>query len=175
MAMKFDELTPETRQHMLAEFEVEEASGNPYRSRAMSALGLHSFPMLMRTAIISGTEETLAFALAQAGYWNALDGSGRRINMEQASMRLALTEFNTWYVRGLAGRLLDEGVLHCEVYRGAMPKGEPAECSQHEGQILLVTDVYSGHRARYWPLPGNPRAFAIPAGPSCHHTIRRCN
>jgi hypothetical protein len=93
--------------------------------------------------------------------------------MQAAAERLAVTEFNTWYVRGLAKRLLDEGVTQCQVYRAALPKWEPADCTKHEGQAYPVKDVYDGHRAKYWPEPRNPNAFSIPAGPSCHHTIRR--
>lgn len=92
--------------------------------------------------------------------------------MRQASVRLATNEFNTWYVRGLSGLLLDEGMVQCEVYRAGHPKWEPSECSKHEGEIVAVQDVYAGHRRRYWPVP-DPTAFSIPFQPGCHHSIRR--
>jgi hypothetical protein len=84
-----------------------------------------------------------------------------------------LTEFNTWYVRGFATRLLSEGVSTCEVYRAAQPKWEVAGCTAHEGKTFLVQEVYDGHRATYWPEPGNPAALTIPFGYGCHHTIGR--
>jgi hypothetical protein len=97
----------------------------------------------------------------------------RRVNVAQATGRLCLSEFNTWYVRGLATRLLEEGVTHCQAYRAAIPKWEPGECSTHEGQIYTVQEIYDGHRRRYWPEPGDTTATSIPFGPGCHHTIRR--
>lgn len=93
--------------------------------------------------------------------------------MPQSAARLALTEFSTWYVRGFAKRLLDEGVAQCQVYRGAQPKWEPGECADHEGRVVPVQSIYDSHRARYWPEPGDAAAFSIPFGPSCHHVIRR--
>jgi hypothetical protein len=180
MAMNFEELDGETRSYMLKEFEAEEAGQKPYRGRGLSEVGRTSFPDLMREAIRHGTEETLAAALLRPHFWNANETYTRNgiqrirpLKVQQAAERLGLTEFNTWYVRGLAKRLTDEGVEECQVYRAAPPKWEPAECSKDENQVYSVRQVYDGHRAKYWPEPGNPEAFSIPAGPSCHHTIRR--
>jgi hypothetical protein len=174
MAMNFEELDDITRHSMLAEFEAEESSGNPYRGNTLSPVGLVEFSGLMRRAILSGNEQTLTASLLDLAYWNHVDRRGYRINIQQAAERLGLTEFNTWYVRGFAKRLIDEGVTHCQVYRAAMPKGEEsAECRAHEGQIYFVVDIYGGHRARYWPGQGNRSALSIPLGPNCHHTIRR--
>ena len=126
-------------------------------------------------------EEILAISLAKQNYWKRSEtvvpkvrrAYTRPIDPSVAAERLAITEFNTWYVRGFAKRLIDEGVTQCQVYRAGIPKHAPAECSKHEDQIYSVKEVYDGHRARYWPEPGNPNAFSIPAGPNCHHTIRR--
>lgn len=178
--MNFEELDDTTRRFMLEEFEAEEASGNPYRSPNLNSKGLTAFPDLMRSAIEQGNEETLADALNDPSLWNETEPwkrhgvpqEPRRINVRQQSERLALTEFNTWYVRGFARRLLEEGVARCEVYRGGQPKWEPADCADHEGLHLPVQEVYDGHRARYWPTE-NPDATSVPFGPNCHHTIRR--
>ena len=180
MTMKYEELDQRTREYMLSEFNSEENGGAPYRSKALSPKGLEFFPELMRQAIREGNEETLFLALNNSDYWDPIeryvrDGVSRtrRRNIPQAAQRLALTEFSTWYVRGLAKRLLDEGVNKCQIYRGEFPKWEPGECSVHEGLIVPIQEVYRSHRARYWPEPGNPNALSIPFGPGCHHVIRR--
>jgi hypothetical protein len=180
MPMNFEELDEKTRKCMLAEFEAEEASGKPYRSKALSDEGRSAFPTIMRDAIVEGNEETLADSLAKPKYWSQSESYVRNgvtrtrpINVQAAAERPAVTEFNTWYVRGLAKRLMDERVTQCQVYRAAPPKWEPAECSKHEGHVYSVQELHDGHRAKYWPEPGKPNAFSIPAGPSCHHTIRR--
>ena len=58
-------------------------------------------------------------------------------------------------------------------YRAAPPKWDIAACSEYEGQIRPVQEVYDGHRARYWPPPGDLEADSIPFQPGCHHTIKR--
>lgn len=95
-----------------------------------------------------------------------------RINLEDAAKRLAMTEFNTAYVRGLCGRLLDDSVPFVQVYRAA-PAFEPrGECLQHEGQHYSTRSIYSGHPARYHPT-ARPGVLSIPVGPHCHHSVRR--
>ncbi len=180
MSMNFEELDQTTRNYMLSEFEKEQVSSNPYQPKLLSAAGLSMFSEAVRNAIKSGNEETLTAALSNANYWKQTetymrDGKlqTRKVNTQQASERLGLTEFNTWYVRGLAKRLMEEQITKCQAYRGAIPKWEPGECSSHEGQIYDVKQIFDGHRKRYWPEPGDQTAISIPYGPGCHHTIRR--
>lgn len=170
--MNFEELDHGTREHMLAAFENEEASG-PYRSQVLSAAGLAAFPDLMRDAIRAGDETALAAGLTRDDFWEEYDAGGKRVNVRQSAERLALTEFNTWYVAGLARKLQAEGATECEVYRAATPRWEHASCSTHEGQRYPLAEIVAGHRGGYWPPPGISDAFSIPAGPGCHHTIRR--
>jgi hypothetical protein len=180
MAMNFEELDEVTRGYMLKEFEGEESTPGPYRGKVLSLTGLAAWNGLMSEAIRSGNEESLTVSLQNQAYWQPTETyikNGvqrvRNVNSQQAAERLALTEFNTWYVRGLSKRFLDEGVAECQAYRGAIPKWEPGDCTSHEGQILQVQVIYSGHRKRYWPEPGDTTALSIPFGPGCHHTIRR--
>jgi hypothetical protein len=116
---------------MLRRFEAEESGGNPYRSEALSQLGLADWPDLMRQAIADpdGNEVTLAARLKQPGYWQTTEtyvrngvSHQRRVNAVQASERLAVTEFNTWCVAGLAARFQEEEVVRCRVYRAGIPK-----------------------------------------------------
>lgn len=173
MTMRFEELDETTRGFMLAEFEAEEASGRPYRSRNLSPAGIEAFVELMRQAIRSGTEQTLTAALTQPAYWNPTNPQGAPLNWRREARTLGLTEFNTWYVRGLAKRLLEEGETSCEIYRAADARWLAGVCALHEGQVFPVHILYRGHRAKYWPPPGNRYAISIPEHPGCHHSIRR--
>ena len=179
MAMNFEELDEITRRFMLQEFEAELAGPSPYISKKLSPEGRTVFAQLMREAIGTGNEVWLGASLNGAELWNArepYERNGivrqRRINVRQAAERLALPEFNTWYVRGLARRLIEEGVSHCQAYRAAQPKWEPGDCAAHEQEIFAAQQIYEGHRARYWPCQ-NLAVTSIPFGPGCHHTIRR--
>lgn len=180
MSMHYEDLDARTRELMLLEFEAEERSGPSYRCNRLSESGRTTFPELMRNAICEGTERSLTESLLRHNYWRGeeeYERNGvvrvRKLNLRQVAEQVGLCEFSTWYVRGLARRLMDEGILDCQVYRGTFPKWEPGECAVHENQIVPVRLVYEGHRARYWPKPGRPEAFSIPFTPGCHHVIRR--
>jgi len=176
----FEELDDKTRFWMLVEFRTEKMSGNPYYSSRLTPEGIEAFFQEMEKALQTGDEETLINALVHPGYWKQVEtyyrggrANQRRINPVEAAKQLSCTEFNTWYVRGFARRLIEEGETQCQVHRAA-PAWQPrAECLSHEGMIYEVRLIYDGHRARYWPPPGNTGAFSIPVGPNCHHTIRR--
>jgi hypothetical protein len=69
----------------------------------------------MRDAIRDpdGNEVTVAATVNCPEFWNPTElyvrkgvERGRNVNSGQASERLALTEFNTWYVSGLAHRFV---------------------------------------------------------------------
>ena len=182
MVMNFRELDEATRSWMLVRFDAEEASGTPYRSAVLAPAGLGAFADLMRKAIKDpdGNEVTLGESLRSADYWHSTetyvrDGvrRTRKVNIAQITQRLAVTEFNTWYVAGLAHRLQDEGHSQCRVYRADTPKWQEADCSTHEGRMYPLATIIANHRGRYWPQPGNTRLLSIPAGPGCHHTIER--
>lgn len=177
--INFEELDSVTRKIMLEEFDSEQSGGKAYLSKALSDLGRRAFPRLMRKAISDGHVVSLATELAASEYWNeeeSYERNGkqhvRKVNVQSAAERLALSEFNTWYVRGLAKRLMNEGVTMCQVYRAAMPKWNTGDCASHENKIYPVETIYRGHRARYWPV-ANSAAMSIPFGPNCHHSIRR--
>lgn len=94
-----------------------------------------------------------------------------RVNAAHHSRLLAETELDTAYVRGFAHALLDRGESHAVVYR-AGSAGEPRrECSSWEGSLVPLATVIAGHRARYWPPPGDATSWSIPPGPGCHHSI----
>jgi len=172
MSMKFEELDEKTREYMFEECKKEQDT-NPYISKLLSPQGIHEFPALIRLAIVFGNEVTLFNGLNKKELWQPLKIVGLRLVKNiPAAKRLALTEFNTWYVRGLAKRLLDEGVKECEIYRAESPTDSPGRCSQYERRIIPVRLIYDGHRAKYWPTIDQER-FSIPYGPNCHHTIRR--
>ena len=171
MTMQFEELDDDTRIYMHRAFRAEE-SGDPYRSDRLSADGKEAFPELMAQAINNGDESTLTRSLLCANFWEPGYPSGRPVPMHHYSEQLARSEFNTWYVAGLAARLTHEGETHCQVYRAVNPGSNPEPCPAHDGTYTLV-EIIDGHRARYWPRPGDQSRFSIPATPGCHHTIRR--
>ena len=158
----FEELNDKTRSYMLSEFEKEEQSGDPYRSKRLSLECLIEFPDLMRKAITTGDECSLTAGLLFNSYW--LEHIPGQVGM------LAITEFNTWYVRGLTKLLMDEGILDCQVYN-ACPE---LSCAHYyEDHVFTVTDVYTGHRRCYHGPNRSHIALSIPEHPNCGYSVRR--
>ena len=177
--MKFEELDEVTRKWMLIEFNKEENSGKPYRSPRLNTHGKTEFSNIMQHAIKEGNIESLTIQLSDSGLWEQTELATRgtttyekRIDPASSAKLLAHTEFTTWYTTGFARRLIEEDIKSCEIYRAETAKIPRCECSKYEGQSVNVKDIYEGHRAKYHPK-SNPKAFSIPSGPYCHHTIRR--
>ncbi|GAA1459098.1 hypothetical protein GCM10009619_18960 [Williamsia maris] len=171
MGMHYEELDALTREFMIAAFEEEESSGNPYRGRQLSSLGRQRWPDAMRRAITAGDDDSLMHEISKPELWLAVSNN-RRVNLRNAASQLAVSEFNTWYVRGLTARLISEGVDTCEVYRAAPPRYSIAACASHEGVEFSCLELFGSHRSRYWPIE-DASAFAIPFQPGCHHSVRR--
>jgi len=173
--MQYDELDQTTRAWMMEEFRAEEAA-LPYRSPALSKVGRERFADLMAEAIEHGDEDSLARSLVDPALWAEWEpaprGGVRRTVPERAAVVLARLEFNTWYVRGLCRRLLEEGEELCQVYRAWDGDGSPDECDALENKLLPVAPIYRAHRAKYHPTM-RPEAFSIPSGPGCKHSVRR--
>lgn len=134
---------------------------------------------VMPEALMEHTDDWLLEGLSSPGLW--LETLSRRTksgvtqveyNKREAAEKLAYGEFNIAYIHGLAQVLTDRGETDCIVYRADdayIPRGE---CSGWEDQRFPVADVLAGHRARYFPPPGNQQVWSVPSGPNCHHSIR---
>jgi len=174
----FEELDDVTRAFMLKEFDAEWDRGNPFLPKSITETGKAAFRSIMTEAIKNGNEITLTQDLAKPDYWQShylrRDGTPVSINPQKKAEMVARTEFNTWYVRGLCKRLMEEGIKECQVYRADSAYQPRGECLAYEGRNYPVELLYAGHRARYWPEEtANREAFSIPVGPNCHHTIHR--
>lgn len=163
----FPELA-DSRERMLEAFLAEQASNGmqPYVPSGMTPMGEEQFPGFMEAALRGGNEMTLANDLDFAPFWNGAAHPSR------IAKRVAVTEFNTWYVRGLALRLADEGVESCAVF-AADTTAKCAECSPIDGKTLPVEVILAGHRIRYHHETPNTDALAVPLHPECRHSIRR--
>ncbi len=159
---------------MLQEF-IKEETSRPYRDSSLSPVGREIFPKEMEKAIRGGDDSTLALALSDPRFWSeyspSASGGVVKTVPPQAAEKLARMEFNTWYVRGLSRRLIQEGEEFCQVYRAADNGDRGTDCSLVENKVIKVRAVYDGHRSKL--RTGNQQAFSIPAGEGCYHTIRR--
>lgn len=166
---------------MLVEFRAEQASEDfpPFRPKGYVG-GDDAFIAIMERNIIEGDEISLAADLTDPRLWDEVSlrrGKKRMIEyhdpFDVQAHRFAITDFNTWYVRGLTRRLLDEGIRTCEVFRAEAAYQPRLECRRLEGIELQTQTVYEGHRVKYHHPNADRRGLAVPFGPNCHHSIRR--
>lgn len=175
LLMRYDDLDEETKVWMLIELREEEARC-PYRSPNLSAKGRTQFPEIMERAIARDKEEALAKDLEPTELWSEYEpsplGGIRKTDPVRAAKVLAHQEFNTWYIRGLCRRLMEERESLLQIYRAGDGDVQGDECSAYENMVLEIRFVYHGHRAKYYPKP-NPKAFSIPCSPHCCYSVRR--
>jgi len=177
---------PGVRAEMLTRWQAERLEldalpdGRNCYGRRLTDAGWEAFGRAMPEAIAYYDDEWLAREMSSPAYWRPFDLRRRRnggashvnYNKADALAQLANGEFNVAYIHGLARTLQASGDTHCMVIRAGGAAEPRAECSSWENTMVPLQQVIAGHRARYWPRPGNPTAWSLPSGPSCHHTIR---
>lgn len=145
--------------------------------RDLTDQGWETFLEAMPTALEKETDAWLASEMEEAAYWKAerWDKRGRWVNYNkpQALEMLSISEFNIAYIRGLARTLQAEGKEECEIFRAGSAMEKDRECTAWEGEAFPVQQLIDGHRARYWPPPGDRKAWSLPTQPGCHHSICR--
>lgn len=177
----FTELDDTTRSYMLEEFRNEQSNPDfpPYRPSGYVG-SEEQFVAVMERALSEGDEGSLAYELSDPALWQeysmrVVRGRPREYTdpYDVQAKRFAITDFNTWYVRGFSRRLLDEGVEQCEIYRADRAYQPRTVCRRLEGLRLPVAEIYAGHRVRYHAERLDRTALSVPLGPNCHHSVRR--
>jgi hypothetical protein len=162
----------EERQELMAEGMERDCYG-----KDLTDAGWAVFLEAMPTALEEQTDVWLAAQMDAADYWQPQrwDKRGRWVNYSKpyALEILCIGEFNIAYIRGLARALRAEGQEECEIYRAGEAIEKDRECTAWEGQLFPVQQLLDGHRARYWPPPGDGNAWSLPTQPGCHHSICR--
>jgi hypothetical protein len=173
----FEELDELTRDFMLMEFEASGWVQSSPTCKFLSPLGRDALPLFLHAAIGSADETALVRAMSHRRYWNEGVQSGDGVaslaplfDYIGASDRLATHEFNGWYVRGLAARLLSEGETRCEVHVVAAVPCRKGACGFRDREIMALDRVRRGCPQLIWR--GRP-AVAIPFSEGCYHSIRR--
>src|SRR5919108_2393395 len=144
MALYLENLDERTRQLMLDEMEYDIAHNQLHISPFLSGQGQRDYPNLLREAIQSGNDETLAQSLGE--HRRILKTLPRRqpkaggysiaATPENAAQVLAESEFNRYYIRALARRAIEDGIPELVIYR-AMPVTKPRPESEARIETTL--------------------------------------
>lgn len=168
MSMFYSNLDARTREIMLEEIEHDVANGRLYISRRLTPAGERAWEGLLRDAVRSGSDETLAKALQRHGYLLSYEerhtrGGPSLVRVpHNAAEVLAEGEFNRFYCRALCRRATatdDEGLV--QVYRAKVVSHPRPESEQKLGLLVSAERLLADLRAH----PGVDTALGIPAGP----------
>src|SRR6266545_4981251 len=143
MALYFENLDDRTRQLMLDELEYDLDHNQLHISPFLSGQGQRDYVNLIREAIQSGTDESLAQNLKAHRRINRTlprrqpkGGFSIAATPENADEVLAESEFNRYYIRGLARRAIEDGVQELVVYRA-----KPVRNPRPESEARVETTV----------------------------------
>jgi len=175
VGLRYFNLDDRTRQLMLEEMQLDVANNKLFISPYLSGQGVRDYPDLLRQAITSGDDTSLAAALTQQrrilrSYTRRTPRQGYSIVSvpENAAETIAEEEFNRYYIRALARRAIAEGVPELVVVR-AKPVQEP----RPQSEALVETsvnpnDLLADLRAH----TDEPPELGIPAGPGSGISVR---
>jgi hypothetical protein len=175
MGLIYENLDDRTRRLMLDEMEGDIAANRLHISAYLSGQGQRDYPNLLREAIQKGSDDSLAETLTQqrrleraAPRRDQSEGFSLVAVPSNAAQVLAESEFNRYYIRGLARRALEDGITQLVVFRA-----KPVERPRPESEALVETTIdpqaiLDDLRAH----SGEPPSLAVPAGPGSGLSVR---
>lgn len=136
MGLYLPNLDERTRTLMLNEVDYDAARQELHINPYLSGQGQRDYEQLLREAIATGDEETLAARLAEhrriarTAHRRKPDGGYSIVTVpNNAAEMIAESEFNRYYIRALCRRALEDGVEELIVYR-AKAVSEPRPASE---------------------------------------------
>ncbi|HUE98493.1 MAG TPA: hypothetical protein VMN99_04515 [Anaerolineales bacterium] len=176
MALYFENLDERTRQLMLDEMEYDIANNQLHISPFLSGQGQRDYTNLLREALQSGNDETLANSLREhrrilrtLPRRNPSGGYSIAATAENAAQVLAESEFNRYYIRALARRAMEDGISELIIYR-AKPVSTPRPESEARIETSLpAQELLEDLRSH----PGDEKpALGVPSGPNSGLSVR---
>ena len=176
MALYLENLDERTRQLMLEEMQYDIDNHQLHISPFLSGQGQRDYENLLRDALQSGTDETLAQNLREhrrilrtLPRRNPSGGYSITATAENAAQVLAESEFNRYYIRALARRAIEDGIPELVIYR-AKPVANPRPESEARIETAVpAQELLEDLRAH----PGDERpALGVPSGPNSGLSVR---
>lgn len=175
MALYLEHLDERTRRLMLEELQYDLEHNQLYVSPYLSGQGVHDYPNLLRQALESGDDESLAEALRKlrrterATERRKPTGGFNTVSVpENAPQTIAESEFNRYYIRAVARRALEDRIPHLVIYR-AKRVSQP----RPESEALIETTIDPAALLEDLRThPGERPALGVPAGPGSGLSVR---
>ena len=176
MALYFENLDDRTRQLMLDEMEYDITNNQLHISPFLSGQGQRDYANLLHEALEGGNDETLAQNLREhrrilktLPRRNPKGGYSIAATAENAAEVLAESEFNRYYIRGLARRAIEDGIQELVIYRAKPVRNPRPESESRVETALSPEDLLKDLRSH----PGDERpTLGVPSGPNSGLTVR---
>jgi len=176
MSLFLENLDERTRELMLDEMEYDLTHNQLHISPFLSGQGQWDYPDLLRKAIQKGNDATLGQDLqARRRIVRALPRRKPRggyviaATVENAAEVLAESEFNRYYIRGLARRAIEDGISELVVYRAKQARSPRPESEARVEMSLSPKELLEDLRAH----PGDELpALGVPSGPNSGLSVR---
>ena len=177
MALYFENLDERTRGLMLDEMEYDIANNQLHISPFLSGQGQRDYTSLLRDAIQNGNDQTLAQSLrehrrivrTQPRRLPKAGGYSIAATPENAAEVLAESEFNRYYIRGLARRAIEDGITDLIVYRAKPVQNPRPESEARVETSLSPQELLEDLRSH----PGDePPTLGVPSGPNSGLSVR---
>ena len=176
MSLFLANLDPRTRALMLEEVDYDIARQQLHISPYLSGQGQHDYENLLRQAIESGDETTLAARLsehrriARTAHRRKPEGGYAIVTVpHNAAETIAESEFNRYYIRALCRRAIEENIEELIVYR-AKPVREPRAESEELVESTVNAQALLEDLRKH---TGNtPPEMGIPGGPNSGISVR---
>jgi hypothetical protein len=148
-----------TRRFMLAELEADIAANTLYLSPQLSEDGRTQYQHLLREALATGTETSLADALRASDLvilpdrWKRSGAAELRDALGAAAALLAEREFHRFYIRGLCRRAMEQGVRTLTIYRAKPSDPARAQSEAMVGVSITATSLLEDLSAAFRIMP----------------------
>ncbi len=175
MTLYLENLDDRTRRLMLEELQFDIENNQLHLSPYLSGQGVHDYPNLLRRALESGSDETLAAELGKlrrtqrTADRRSPSGGYNTVSVpENAPETIAESEFNRYYIRALARRALEDRIPALVISRA-----KPVQQPRPESEALIETTIdpaalLEDLRAH----PGERPSLGVPAGPGSGLSVR---
>lgn len=169
MPLDYKHLDERTRALMVAEIDQDVAAGSLYLSDNLSPIGRSVYPALLRRAVQSGSDVSLADDLRSQ--LNSHEKPRRLasgalskppVMRSNAHEMLAEGEFNRFYMRAICLRAIDDGIEEVVVYRGKEVAQARSASIQKIGQRMATQALLNDLRTHI----GVDTALGLPPGPN---------
>jgi len=175
MALNLVNLDERTRSFMLRELEMDVTNGTLYRSKRLTSDGWGQYPTLLRAAIESGDDASLAQCLKSGRCLKRAEPkrtkTGRVSTADvpwTAFETLAEGEFNRFYIRGVCRLALEEGISELVIYRAKQVRSPRPQSQARIGKMVSPQALLDDLRVNKEVGP----ALGVPAGPNSGLSVR---